>query len=207
MNLEVIDIKGKNIGSIAADPKLFAVKGKDEVVASVLRWLQCSKRAGTHSALTRAEVHGGGRKPWKQKGTGRARAGTIRSPLWRHGGVIFGPKPRDYSYNLPRKVRDLALRMVLSDRARENKIRVIENMEIDQPKTKAMLAALKDMGIMGKKNLIVADKIADNLRLSSRNIRNLNVVLDKNMNIYDLLNAENVVITKAAVQNLKEKLA
>ncbi len=187
--------------------ELFDVPKNEEVVHATLRWLLASRRQGTHSTLTRSEVSGGGKKPWAQKGTGRARAGTIRSPLWRHGAVLFGPKPRDYSYALPKKVRNLALKVVLSDRAREDKIQVVDSVEVSAPKTKEMLKMVSKMKLDGKKSLIIVDKLPKNLELASRNIKGLVVVADCNLNIYDLLNAQSVVITKQAISNLKVRLS
>ena len=148
MKLKIFDLKGKSLGDMEADSNLFGVKENVEVVHSTLRWLLNSKRSGTHSTLTRAEVRGGGVKPWKQKGTGRARAGSIRSPLWRHGGVIFGPKPRDYSFHLPRKIRKLALRVVLSDKARGDKLKIVKDFNIDQPKTKLVKDILDSFNLL-----------------------------------------------------------
>ncbi len=186
--------------------EIFGVDKNEEAVYQTLRWLLASRRQGTHSALTRSEVSGGGKKPWKQKGTGRARAGSIRSPLWRHGGVIFGPKPRDYSFSLPKKIRNLALKVVLSERARENKIKVVDSIDVKSPKTKEMIETLKNMKLDGKKTIIVVDKISNNLRLSSRNIPALTVVSDANLNIHDLMKADEVVMTAEAVSNLKARL-
>ncbi|OGC33542.1 50S ribosomal protein L4, partial [candidate division WOR-1 bacterium RIFOXYC2_FULL_37_10] len=169
-----------------------------------LRWFLNSRRAGTHSTLMRGEVSGGGIKPWKQKGTGRARAGSIRSPLWRHGGVIFGPKPRKYGFNLPKKVRKLALKVVLSGRAREGKIKIAEHLDIEQPKTKLMKEILEKFGLIDKKVLVISDKISSNLELASRNLKNLKVVNYKKLNVFDLLNATDLIITKSAVENFKE---
>lgn len=187
--------------------ELFSVEKNEEVVHQTLTWLLASRRQGTHSTLTRAEVSGSGKKPWKQKGTGRARAGSIRSPLWRTGGVTFGPKPRDYSFALPKKVRNLALKVVLSDRAREDKVQVVDEVSVSDPKTKTMLGTLKKLKIDGKKAIIIVDELSKNLELASRNIPGLTVVKDCNLNIYDLLGAENVVLTKKAVAGLKERLA
>lgn len=206
MNLEIFDINGKVTGSMDADPKLFAQKQNEEAVYSALRWYLCSKRAGTHSTLTRTEVSGGGKKPWKQKGTGRARAGSTRSPLWRHGGVIFGPKPRDYSFALPKKIRKLALRVVLSDRAKEGRIKVIDCLELKSPKTSEMkkAAAL----ISGKdKALYIANKVTKNVSLASRNLEDVKVVSMSNINIHDLMNCRIIVIAKDALSPLKELLA
>ncbi|MBI5701860.1 50S ribosomal protein L4 [Candidatus Saganbacteria bacterium] len=186
--------------------ELFEIKKNEEVVHQTLKWFLASKRAGTHSALTRAEVSGGGKKPWKQKGTGRARAGTIRSPLWRHGGVIFGPKPRDYSFALPKKVRQLALKIVLSDKAREGQVRLVDDISVDKPKTKSMLELIGKLGLSGSKVLFVASKISDNLDMASRNLEKIKIVRDQDLNIFDLLNADTVVIDNNAVLRLKELL-
>jgi len=188
------------------DEALFGVKENKEVVYSTLKWFLSSKRAGTHSTLTRSEVSGGGKKPWKQKGTGRARAGTIRSPLWRHGAVLFGPKPRDYSYNLPKKIRKLALKVVLSDRAREGKIKIVDSFDVKAPKTKEIISILKDLGVFGTKTLVVLDKISKELSLASRNVKGLTVSSCQAMNIFDLLNSENLILTKDAVSKLTELL-
>ncbi len=185
--------------------EIFGVEKNEDAVYQTLRWLLASKRQGTHSTLTRAEVSGGGKKPWKQKGTGRARAGTIRSPLWRHGGVTFGPKPRDYSFSLPKKIRNLGLKVVLSDRAKDDKIQVVDEVVVKDPKTKSMIEALKKMKLDGTKTIIIVDELSKNLDLASRNVKSLKVVVDSNLNIYDLLNADNVVVTKKAVSNLKER--
>lgn len=204
MKLEVFDIKGKSEGLIEADPILFEQKENKEAVYSTLRWFLNSKRAGTHSAKTRAEVSGGGKKPWKQKGTGRARAGTIRSPLWRHGGVIFPPKPRDYSFALPRKIRKLAIRVVLSDRARSGSIKIVDGIDLKKPKTSLMHEILKGFGLHGKKTIIVSDKPSKNLILAARNIEKLKVTNCEELNVHDLLNSESVILTKSAVSKLKE---
>jgi len=204
MKLKIYDIKGDNSGELEAASNIFDVKDNEEVVHSTLRWFLNSRRAGTHSTLMRGEVSGGGIKPWKQKGTGRARAGSIRSPLWRHGGVIFGPKPRKYGFNLPKKVRKLALKVVLSGRAREGKIKIAEHLDIEQPKTKLMKEILEKFGLIDKKVLVISDKISSNLELASRNLKNLKVVNYKKLNVFDLLNATDLIITKSAVENFKE---
>ncbi|OGC08208.1 50S ribosomal protein L4 [candidate division WOR-1 bacterium RIFOXYA2_FULL_36_21] len=204
MKLKIFDLKGKSLGDMEADSNLFGVKENVEVVHSTLRWLLNSKRSGTHSTLTRAEVRGGGVKPWKQKGTGRARAGSIRSPLWRHGGVIFGPKPRDYSFHLPRKIRKLALRVVLSDKARGDKLKIVKDFNIDQPKTKLVKDILDSFNLSEKKVVVVVDKISKELSLGSRNLRNIKVLSCENLNVFDLLNADILLMTESAVNKLRE---
>ena len=185
--------------------KIFAEKKNDAVVHSALVWYQASKRRGTHSTKTRGEVRGGGRKPWKQKGTGRARAGSIRSPLWKKGGVIFGPKPRDYGYSLPKKVRKLALRVALSDQARAGNVVLAESLKIAAPKTKEILALLKKLKVEGKSLFIISEKdeIFDK---SSRNIRGVTVCVAAEINIFDLLNADKVIVDKKSIAKLEEAL-
>ena len=205
MKLELLNLSGKSVGSLEADDKVFGLPQNKEVVYQTLRWFLASKRAGTHSTLTRAEVSGGGKKPWKQKGTGNARAGSIRSPLWRHGGVTFGPKPRDYSYNLPRKIRNLALKVVLSDRVKNGSAVVLDAIELSSIKTKEVTKILDKLSLVGKV-LIVDLKPSKELVLSTRNIANVTVVNCESLNIHQLLNSNKVVLTKAAIEGLKEML-
>jgi large subunit ribosomal protein L4 len=185
--------------------KIFNQEANSAVVFENLRWFLASQRQGTHSAKTRTEVSGGGIKPWKQKGTGRARAGSIRSPLWRGGGVIFPPKPRDYSYGLPKKVRKIGLRILLSDFNRENRIKVIDAFSIAETKTKAGVKYLADLGLQGK-ILIVLPEALPNFDRAIRNIKGVKVVLSKNLNIFDLLKAESILIDKKSIAQLEERL-
>lgn len=162
-------------------------------------------RQGTASTKTRAEVRGGGRKPWRQKGTGRARAGSIRSPLWRGGGVIFGPKPRDYSQKLNRKERRLALRTALVSRAEDLIVVTDFNEQFSRPKTKELLDALGRWGVNpGAKVLLVVTEKAENVYLSSRNVPTVSLVLATQLNVYDVLNADKVVMTETAVAKVQE---
>jgi len=203
MNLPVFDKEGKSAGEIKASKKVFEVPLNKALVNSVLNWYLASKRAGTHSTKTRAEVSGGGKKPWKQKGTGRARAGSIRSPLWRHGGVTFGPKPRDYGYALPKKMRKKALAVLLSDRAREGKVMVVEKIEVESPKTALMSKFIKGLKLTETKTLVIADEPNRNLVLACRNLKKAKLVADKEMNVHEILKAEFLVLTKKAVKNLE----
>ena len=175
------------------------------IVHENLRWFLSAQRQGTHSAKTRSEVSGGGIKPWKQKGTGRARAGSIRSPLWRKGGVIFPPKPRDYSYCLPKKMRKLGLRVALSDFKRENKIKVVDGIALKEGKTKSGVLYLKELGVSGSVLMVLA---ADNQAAERglRNIAGVKLVISKDLNIFDLLKSEVVVLEKKAVSQLEERL-
>jgi len=190
---------------MALTGKVFTEEMNEAVVHDTLRWFLASRRRGTHSAKTRTEVSGGGIKPWKQKGTGRARAGSTRSPLWRKGGVIFPPKPRDYSYALPKKVRQLALRVVLSEFNRGERIKVVEGLSLPEPKAKAGAKFLQDLGVTGGVLILMAEEKSDFAR-GTRNLAGVKLLLAKDLNIYDLLKAEWVVIEKKAVPQLEERL-
>jgi len=205
MKFAVTGIDGKQAGHLTVADDIFSAPMNEHVVHTALEWYLASRRRGTHSAKTRSEVSGGGVKPWKQKGTGRARAGSSRSPLWRKGGVIFPPKPRDYSFTLPKKVRKLALRVVMSDKARAGKIILVEEMAVAAPKTKEMTKLLKGIGVSGK-SLIVVDQVNDNLDRSSRNIAGVKLMSAGNLNIHDLLSTEWVVMDKKAAGKLEEVL-
>jgi large subunit ribosomal protein L4 len=198
--------EGKNAGEIEASENIFGRKPNEHVVHSALVWLQATQRRGTHGSKTRAEVRGGGKKPWKQKGTGRARAGSIRSPLWRKGGVVFGPKPRDYGFNLPRKVRKLALKTALSDMAREGKIKVMQELALAELKTKLAGKLLKDLNMSGK-TLIILEQKNDGFRRASRNLAGVNPVSAGDLTIFDLLNADWILTETAALARLEEVLA
>jgi large subunit ribosomal protein L4 len=185
--------------------KIFNEEMNEAVVHENLRWFLATRRRGTHSAKTRTEVSGGGKKPWKQKGTGRARAGSNRSPLWRKGGVIFPPKPRDYSYALPKKVRQLGIRIALSDFNREGKIKLVEGFSLSEPKTKSGVKFLKEAGVSGKLLVIMAEK-NDNFEKGLRNITGVKIILSKDLNIFDLLKSEIILIEKKAVKQLEERI-
>jgi large subunit ribosomal protein L4 len=167
---------------------------------------RASLRQGTHKVKNRSEVAGGGRKPWRQKGTGRARQGSIRSPQWRGGGVVFGPTPRSYSYKLPKKVRRLAIKSALSSKVIDNSIVVLEDLAFNAPKTKEMTSVLKGLSVE-KKALIVTADINENVALSARNIPGVTVVTANGVNVLDVLNHEKLIMTKAAVQKVEEVLA
>ena len=206
--VSILNTKGSAVGQIALDEKVFGVEPNLHVMHLALRRQLNNGRAGSASTKTRAEVSGGGRKPWKQKGTGRARAGSLRSPLFAGGGVIFGPKPRDYSFSMPSKARRLALKSALSARI-ENTVLVKDFSEINEPKTKLMAETLKALKVEGK-ILIIADvKAAENayLELSARNLPNVRIILPSNLNVKDLLEADNVIITEAAIKEITERLS
>ena len=206
--VSILSTNGQQVGQIALDDKVFGVEPNIHVMHMAVRRQLNNARQGSASAKTRAEVSGGGRKPWKQKGTGRARAGSNRSPLFEGGGVIFGPKPRSYEINMPQKARRLALRSALSARF-ENTILVKDFSEIKEPKTKLMAESLKSLKAEGKV-LVVADvKAAENgyLELASRNLPNVKVILPSNLNVKDLLEADSVVLTESAVNEITERLS
>jgi len=206
--VSILNTKGSAVGQIALDEKVFGVEPNLHVMHLALRRQLNNGRAGSACTKTRAEVSGGGRKPWKQKGTGRARAGSLRSQLFAGGGVIFGPKPKDYGFAMPQKARRLALKSALSARI-DNTVLVKDFSEINEPKTKLMAETLKALKVEGK-ILIIADvKAAENayLELSARNLPNVRIILPSNLNVKDLLEADNVIITEAAINEITERLS
>ena len=208
VNCVVKNWQGEQVGEATIELKVAKEENAAHIVHRALVRQITNARQGTVSSKTRAEVRGGGRKPWRQKGTGRARAGSIRSPLWRGGGVIFGPKPRDFNIKMNRKERRLALRTAFSSRG-EDLIVVEEFAEkLPQPKTKELISALKRWGIeRGKKDdrvLIILSEIADNVYLSARNINNLKVIQATSLNVYDLLEADKIVTTSDALAKIQE---
>ncbi len=207
MSKEILNTNGEKLGEITLNDQVFGVEPNLHVMHLALRRQLNNARQGSASCKTRAEVSGGGKKPWKQKGTGRARAGSLRSPLFAGGGVIFGPKPRSYAFNMPQKARQLALKSALS--ARNEQMVVVKDFStITEPKTKLMVSALKSLNVSGKV-LIVADVKAEenkNLELSARNIPSVKIILPSNLNVKDLLEADSVVITESAVNEVTERL-
>ena len=208
MSKEILSTNGEKLGEITLNKEVFGVEPNIHVMHLALRRQLNNARSGNACTKTRSEVSGGGRKPWKQKGTGRARAGSLRSPLFTGGGVIFGPKPRSYAFNMPQKARKLALKSALS--ARESQIVVVKDFStISEPKTKLMVSALKSLNVNGKV-LIVANFAADenkNLELSARNIPSVRLLLPSNLNVKDLLEADFVVMTESAVNEITERLS
>lgn len=207
MSKEILSTNGEKLGEIALNDSVFGVEPNLHVMHLALRRQLNNARQGSACAKTRAEVAGGGRKPWKQKGTGRARAGSTRSPLFAGGGVIFGPKPRDYSFSMPQKARKLALKSALS--ARTEKLVVVKDFSsITEPKTKLMINALKSLNVDGKILIIADTKAAENkyLEFAARNIPSVRMILPSNLNVKDLLEANFVVITESAVNDITERL-
>ena len=202
--LAVYSSQKEKVGDIDVSDAVFGVEPKVGLLHEVVKWQLAKRRSGTASTKTRAEVSGGGRKPWRQKGTGRARVGSIRSPLWRHGGVAHGPKPRDYSYTLPKKVRRLALKMALSDKVASDRIFVLKDFGIDEIKTKKVVELLKAFGCPTA--VMVTLENDEKVALSARNIPGVKVLLEKGLNVYDLLKYEYLLIEEKAVQTLDERL-
>lgn len=201
--LNLYTLKGKIEGPVEASDRVFNAERNDHVVSETLTWYLASQRQGNASSKNRGEVSGGGKKPWKQKGTGRARAGDNRMPHWRGGGVAFGPKPRDYSYSLPIKVRKAAIRVVLSDKAKSGNIRVIDKIDLTNPKTKDMVKFLRGIGVLTSAVIVVPQKDEIINRVSS-NIKGIKVLIGQALNVFDLLKANDIVIIKDALPILEE---
>ena len=206
--VKLLNTKGSELGELKLDENVFGVEPNIHVMHLALKRQLNNARQGSHNTKTRAEVSGGGRKPWKQKGTGRARAGSIRSPLFAGGGVSFGPKPRDYATNLPQKARKLALRSALS--AKLEVMTVVKDFsELSEVKTKAVAKILSDLKVSGKV-LIIADLKAEenkNLEKSARNIASVKLLYPSNLNVKDLIEANSIVITENAINEITERLA
>jgi len=203
--VSLLNQTGASVGEIELNDTVFGIEPHSSVLFDAVIAQRASLRQGNHKVKNRSEVAGGGRKPWKQKGTGRARQGSIRSPQWRGGGVVFGPTPRSYSYKLPKKVRRLALRSALSAKVLEENFLVLEGLALNAPKTKDFLKVLKDLSIE-KKALFVTAELDENVALSARNIPGVTVVTATGINVLDLLGHDKVVVTKAAVEKIEEVL-
>lgn len=196
---------GEKVGDIQLNENVFGAEISEAAVHQVVVALLANKRQGTQSAKTRAEVSGGGIKPWRQKGTGRARQGSIRSPQWIHGGIVFAPKPRDYRMSIPKSMKRTAMKSVLTSKVQENEIFVLEDLSFETPKTKEAVAMFNALNV--KKALVVVAESNENAYKSIRNIQGVAVVPVNNINIYDLLKYENLIITKDAVSKIEEVYA
>lgn len=205
VNFVVKNWQGEDAGEASLELKVAKPENAEHIVhRAAVRQLN-NARQGTASSKTRAEVRGGGRKPWRQKGTGRARAGSIRSPLWRGGGVIFGPKPRDYSTKMNRKERRLALRTAFSSRVDD--MIIVENFaaELDRPKTKEVIKALNSWGLSNdEKVLLILKEVSENINLSTRNIAKVKMIKATNLNVVDVLHANKIVVSKDALEQIQE---
>ena len=203
--VDVYSVDGKKLKSMELNDAVFGIEPNEAVVHSVLTNYLANQRQGTQSTKTRAEVRGGGRKPWRQKGTGRARQGSIRAPQWIKGGIALGPKPRDYRYKLPKKVKALAIKSVLTSKLSEGKLVVVDKMELNEIKTKEMVKVIENL--KAPKSLIVLNEKNLNVGASARNIENVKVSTVNTINVYDLLRFEKLVIEVNAVKTLEEVYA
>lgn len=201
---EVFNTDNKKVGEVELNDALFGLEVKQHILHDVVKMQLANRRAGTASTKTRSEVRGGGAKPWRQKGTGRARAGTRNSPIWRGGGTTFGPKPRDYSYKLPKKVRKLGLRMALSTRFSESNMVVLDAFDLEDIKTKKFLEVMKKLEI--ENGLIVIPEMNENLEKSSRNVQGFKVISSVGLNVYDILLHRRLVLLQPCLDQLEKRL-
>ena len=204
--VDVYNIEGKKIETIELNDEIFGIKPNKTVVHSVLVNYLANQRQGTQSTKTRAEVSGGGKKPWRQKGTGRARQGSIRAPHWIKGGIALGPKPRSYKYRVNKKERRLAIKSLLSSKVLENNLVVVDKLELKEIKTKNMVKTLENLKVEGK-TLIVLPEKNQNVQASARNIEGVKTSLTNTINVYDLLKYNKLILTVDAVKNLEEVYA
>ncbi|MBU5668882.1 50S ribosomal protein L4 [Peptoniphilus sp. MSJ-1] len=201
--IQMIDIKGNPVEEVELSEGLFDAPVSTHAVYLVVKNILANKRQGTHSAKTRSEVRGGGRKPWRQKGTGRARQGSIRSPQWTGGGVVFAKKPRDYSYTTPKKVRRLALRSVLTSKLQDGELIIVDKFEMEEPKTKIFANILKDIK-SARKALVVVDDNEKDVARAARNIEGVKTSRATDINVYDLLKYDSLIISKEALGTIEE---
>ncbi len=202
MEIPVYSKEGEKIDNLQLDDKRFGGPIRNKLLRDAITMYEANKRQGTACTKTRGEVAGGGKKPWVQKHTGRARAGSIRSPLWKGGGVSFGPRPRDYSYTIPKKARKVALLSALAAKARDNELIVVEDLNFDIPKTKQMVGLLKALRIDGSSCLIVLSKANETVWKSARNIPSVKVMVSAALNAYEVLRPEKILLTKEALSNI-----
>ncbi|WP_272700320.1 50S ribosomal protein L4 [Desulfovibrio sp. Fe33] len=202
--IQVVDQNNNKVGDFELAPEVFEVEIMPEILNQVVRAQRASQRQGTHATKNRALKTGGGRKPWRQKGTGRARAGSTRSPLWRGGAAVFGPQPRDYTFKVNKKVRKLALKMALSSRVSEAKMTVVKSIDLPEIKTKAFAEVAKNLGL--NKTLIVAKDADSTLTMSARNMPHIKVIEADKLNVYDVLLYPELVMLESAAQDVQERL-
>jgi large subunit ribosomal protein L4 len=205
-SVEVVNAENQKVADRLVSPDVFGAKINSHLLYEAVRQYRAGGRAGTHKTKTRAMVSGTGKKPWKQKGTGRARVGEARNPLWRHGGTTFGPVPRDYSYSMPRKARAAALRAALSQCLKEGSLKVVEGFGLATPKTKDLVALLARLGVAGKA-VIVDSEPSDALLLSGRNVPHVKVVDESHLTVYDVLDCKTLLVSQDALGRLEERLA
>lgn len=201
--INVLNQTGKQVAELTLSDYVFGIEPHQQALYDVVNAQRAAMRQGTHDVKTRAEVSGGGRKPWRQKGTGRARQGSTRSPQWRHGGIVFGPTPRSYAIKLNQKVRQLAMRSALSYHVANDQIKVVESIAVDSPKTKTFQELLTSLGVEGK-TLIVAKTFGENEVLAARNIPTVAFSQVNHVSVYDILNCKNLVVTQDAIEVFEE---
>lgn len=201
--IQMLNMEGKSIQEVELKEDIFNIEVNEHAVYLVVKNILANRRQGTQSAKTRAEVRGGGRKPWRQKGTGRARQGSIRSPQWRGGGVVFAPKPRDYSYTTPKKVRRLALKSVLTSKVQENELILVDALKLEEAKTKAMVQALKALKA-AKKSLILVGEGNESVARAAKNIAGVKVLNIQSINVYDLLKYDSLILDQEALNKIQE---
>ena len=204
--VDVLDIKGKKVSEVELNENVFGIEPNENIVHAVLVNYLANQRQGTQSTKTRAEVRGGGRKPWRQKGTGRARQGSIRAPQWIKGGIALGPKPRSYRYTVNKKERRLAIKSILSSKVLENRLTIVDKLELKEIKTKSMVKALDSLKLEGKTLLVLPEKNL-NVQASTNNIKDAKAIVVNTINVYDLLRYTNLVLTLDTVKKLEEVYA
>ena len=204
--IEIKDMKGKKLGEMELSEAVFGIEPNVPVMNDMVKAYLANQRQGTQSALTRAEVSGGGKKPWRQKGTGRARQGSTRAPQWTHGGIVFAPKPRDYTVTLNKKVKRLAMKSALSSKVRDNEMIVVDEIKTEGYKTKTIVEMLKALSA-GKKSLIVLPELNGEVIASAKNIPGVKTTQVGELNVYDILNADSFIVVKAAVSGIEEVYA
>lgn len=206
-SVDVINQNGEKVDTIELDDAVFNGTIRETLVQQVVVWQLANRRRGTAATKTRGQIRGGGKKPWRQKGTGRARVGTNRSPIWTGGGTIFGPHPRSYALSITKKMRKAALKSALSSKLQSNCLTVLDKIELPAPKTKIFVETLKAMGLENEKTLFIVADEAEALRRSSRNVYHVQVLPTEGMNVYDLLRFDRLVLLREAVQKIQERLA
>lgn len=202
----VLDMQGKEVGSVELSDAIFGIEPNATVMHDMVKNYLANQRQGTQSALTRAEVSGGGKKPWRQKGTGHARQGSTRAPQWTHGGIVFAPKPRSYRYTVNRKVKRLAMKSAFSTKVLDNNMIVLDGIQLDEFKTKTIVTMLNALGA-DKKALIVLPEVNEKVIKSARNIPGVKTAQVNTLNVYDMLNADKLIVLKDAVSKIEEVYA
>ncbi len=198
---EVLNKEGVKVSEQKLNEAVFGTEVKEHLFYEVVKMQLANRRSGTASTKTKGEVSGGGVKPWKQKGTGRARSGSTRSPLWRHGGTVFGPHPRDYSYSVPKRVKKDALRSAMNLREQDGGLKIIESLDLAEPRTKLALALFSKANLSN--GLVVVDSESANIRLATRNLKDFKLIDVRGLNVYDILNYDNLIITKSALEKVE----